>query len=180
MNASTRLERAQVLRAIRTGRLQFVLVTDQCARGLDLVGLTHVFQLDVPASAITYLHRAGRVGRIGPNHANHTRCAVVTLTTVEQHHRLQRYAQALSIAVQPIALRHGALVESVWGQQYADAPTASNTSDSAASSTQPQPASEAKPSADATAVESSARAEPAVLAAEPATTVASDPQTDQK
>ena len=47
------------------GRVNLLLCTDMASRGLDIMGLSHVFNLDLPESPRTYLHRAGRVERTG-------------------------------------------------------------------------------------------------------------------
>ena len=55
----------QALHAFRDNKASFLLATPQAARGLDLPAVSHVYNLDIPQDAITYLHRAGRAGRIG-------------------------------------------------------------------------------------------------------------------
>lgn len=42
-----------------------MVASDLLARGLDLKGLTHVINLDLPADVNEYIHRAGRTGRAG-------------------------------------------------------------------------------------------------------------------
>jgi ATP-dependent RNA helicase DeaD len=58
-------ERKKALEDFRKGSTQLLIVTDIAARGLDIKGVTHVFNLDIPESARDYLHRAGRTGRSG-------------------------------------------------------------------------------------------------------------------
>lgn len=55
----------QALHAFRDNKASFLLATPQAARGLDLPAVSHVYNLDLPQDAVTYLHRAGRAGRIG-------------------------------------------------------------------------------------------------------------------
>ena len=55
----------QALHAFRDNKANFLLATPQAARGLDLPAVSHVYNLDLPQDAVTYLHRAGRAGRIG-------------------------------------------------------------------------------------------------------------------
>lgn len=47
------------------GNITALLVTDVAARGLDIPGCDAVIQLEVPATAKQYAHRAGRTGRMG-------------------------------------------------------------------------------------------------------------------
>lgn len=55
----------QALHAFRDNKASFLIATPQAARGLDLPAVSHVYNLDPPEDAVTYLHRAGRAGRIG-------------------------------------------------------------------------------------------------------------------
>ena len=58
-------QRERVLADLRSGKLQVLVATDIAARGLDIVGLTHVFNYDLPDTPETYVHRIGRTGRAG-------------------------------------------------------------------------------------------------------------------
>ncbi|MCC3377380.1 DEAD/DEAH box helicase, partial [Cohnella sp. REN36] len=58
-------KREQVMRKFREARLQLLVATDIAARGLDVEGVTHVFNYDVPQDAESYIHRIGRTGRAG-------------------------------------------------------------------------------------------------------------------
>ena len=58
-------ERTRTLNAFRRRQLRLLVATDVAARGIDVRGVTHVFNLAVPQSAETYIHRVGRTGRAG-------------------------------------------------------------------------------------------------------------------
>ncbi|MEQ4485476.1 DEAD/DEAH box helicase [Cohnella silvisoli] len=58
-------KREQVMKRFRDARLQFLIATDIAARGLDVEGVTHVFNYDVPQDVESYIHRIGRTGRAG-------------------------------------------------------------------------------------------------------------------
>ncbi|HEX3037347.1 MAG TPA: DEAD/DEAH box helicase [Thermodesulfobacteriota bacterium] len=58
-------ERDRVMRLFREGRIDIVIATDVAARGLDISGITHVVNYDVPQDAESYVHRIGRTGRAG-------------------------------------------------------------------------------------------------------------------
>jgi ATP-dependent RNA helicase DeaD len=58
-------QRDRVMRRLREGGLDLLVATDVAARGLDIGHLSHVFNLDVPASPDAYVHRIGRRGRAG-------------------------------------------------------------------------------------------------------------------
>ncbi|WP_328801098.1 DEAD/DEAH box helicase [Paenibacillus sp. LX16] len=58
-------KREQVMKAFREAKLQLLVATDVAARGLDVEGVTHVFNYDMPQDAEGYIHRIGRTGRAG-------------------------------------------------------------------------------------------------------------------
>lgn len=58
-------KREQVMKRFRDARLQLLVATDVAARGLDVEGVTHVFNYDVPLDVESYIHRIGRTGRAG-------------------------------------------------------------------------------------------------------------------
>ncbi|MBJ6364061.1 DEAD/DEAH box helicase [Paenibacillus sp. GCM10012307] len=61
----TQAKREQVMRRFRSAKLQVLVATDVAARGLDVEGVTHVINYDIPQDAETYIHRIGRTGRAG-------------------------------------------------------------------------------------------------------------------
>lgn len=56
--------RQQVMQQFRRHHLTYLLTTDLAARGLDFAALSWVINYDLPTSLITYIHRAGRTGRM--------------------------------------------------------------------------------------------------------------------
>jgi len=57
--------RFATLEKFKAGELQLLVCSDVAARGLDIGGLSHVFNFDVPVHAEDYVHRIGRTGRAG-------------------------------------------------------------------------------------------------------------------
>ncbi|AKM32113.1 RNA helicase [Pandoraea faecigallinarum] len=57
--------RNRTLRALRERRVRVLVATDVAARGIDVPGITHVFNYDLPKFAEDYVHRIGRTGRAG-------------------------------------------------------------------------------------------------------------------
>lgn len=49
----------------RKGKIQLLVASDLAARGLDIPGITHIFNLDLPEDPQVYIHRVGRTGRAG-------------------------------------------------------------------------------------------------------------------
>ncbi len=61
----TQAQRDRALDAFRRGRSRVLVATDVAARGLDVTGVTHVFNFDLPLDPEAYVHRIGRTGRAG-------------------------------------------------------------------------------------------------------------------
>ncbi len=76
--------RERVLNRFRRHQLKVLVATDVAARGLDIDGLSHVFNYDLPQDPEAYVHRIGRTGRAGK-----TGMAISLLTPKEQW-RLRR------------------------------------------------------------------------------------------
>lgn len=57
--------RTETLEKFRQGDARIMVCSDVAARGIDIAGLSHVFNFDVPVNAEDYVHRIGRTGRAG-------------------------------------------------------------------------------------------------------------------
>ena len=57
--------RMDTLEAFKNGNFKILVCSDVAARGLDIQGMSHVFNFDVPTHADDYVHRIGRTGRAG-------------------------------------------------------------------------------------------------------------------
>ena len=80
-------ERNRTLSDLRRGGVRTLVATDVAARGIDVPGLTHVINFDLPRQAEDYVHRIGRTGRAGASgiavsFANHAERG--TLRTIER------------------------------------------------------------------------------------------------
>jgi ATP-dependent RNA helicase DeaD len=58
-------QRDSVMRKFRDGSIDVLVATDVAARGLDVSGVTHVINFDLPQDPESYVHRIGRTGRAG-------------------------------------------------------------------------------------------------------------------
>jgi len=58
-------KREKILDSFREGEFRIVIATDVAARGLDVDGITHVVNYDLPDDSESYVHRIGRTGRMG-------------------------------------------------------------------------------------------------------------------
>ena len=57
--------REHTMSRFRSGQVKVLVATDVAARGLDVEGITHVFNYDLPEETETFVHRIGRTGRAG-------------------------------------------------------------------------------------------------------------------
>ena len=58
-------QRDRALLGFKTGKVRVLVATDVAARGLDVDGISHVFNFDLPMDPEAYVHRIGRTGRAG-------------------------------------------------------------------------------------------------------------------
>jgi ATP-dependent RNA helicase DeaD len=61
----TQNQRERAIGAFRQGKLNLLVATDVAARGLDIDGITHIINFDVPQDPPVYFHRVGRTARAG-------------------------------------------------------------------------------------------------------------------
>jgi ATP-dependent RNA helicase DeaD len=61
----TQSKREKVLKDFRASKIMILVATDVAARGLDIEGVTHVINYDIPEDPEIYVHRIGRTGRAG-------------------------------------------------------------------------------------------------------------------
>jgi ATP-dependent RNA helicase RhlE len=90
----TQAQRSQAVEGFRSGRHHVLVATDVAARGLDIDGITHVVNYEVPSSRETYVHRVGRTGR-----ADATGTAL-TLVAPEELRALQALQRSFGIEMQ--------------------------------------------------------------------------------
>lgn len=94
-------DRKKAMDSIRSGKVGVLIASDVGARGLDIKGVTHVFNVDVPTESSAYLHRAGRTGRAGE------RGIALSLVCGPQARAVTRYENELGITVRRVYLREG-------------------------------------------------------------------------
>ena len=96
--------RKQAMDDFRSGAVRVLIASDIAARGLDIEGITHVFNLDVPTESKAYLHRVGRTARAG------ARGQAVTLMTEDDVRLVRRFESELGIVMQHVRLREGQVI----------------------------------------------------------------------
>ena len=75
--------RTRTLQSLRKGGLRVLVATDVAARGIDVQGISHVINYDLPRAAEDYVHRIGRTGRAGKNGI------AISLANVREHFQVK-------------------------------------------------------------------------------------------
>lgn len=88
--------RTRVLSDLRAGRLKVLVATDLASRGLDVTGVSHIVNYDIPADPSVYVHRIGRTARMG--NSGHA----VTFVTPEQGRELTAIEVLINQELNPI------------------------------------------------------------------------------
>jgi ATP-dependent RNA helicase DeaD len=78
------MDRDEIIKSYRRGQTKILIATDVAARGLDIKGVTHVFNYHIPFDPQSYVHRIGRTGRAGKSGQ------AITLVSTEEFRELQR------------------------------------------------------------------------------------------
>jgi superfamily II DNA/RNA helicase len=99
-------DRKRAMDGIRSGAIRIMIASDLAARGLNLPGVTHVFNLDVPTMSKAYLHRVGRTARAG------AKGTAISLVTETEARLIRRYEQDLGISLQCIRVHNGEITVS--------------------------------------------------------------------
>ncbi|WP_018663594.1 DEAD/DEAH box helicase [Heyndrickxia acidiproducens] len=86
-------KREQVMKQFREAKIQLLVATDVAARGLDVEGITHVINYDIPQDAESYVHRIGRTGRAGMDGI------AVTFYTNADRQQLEKIERTLQIRI---------------------------------------------------------------------------------
>ena len=84
-------QRERALARFEDGEAEALIATDVAARGIDVEGVTHVINYDVPGDRDTYVHRVGRTGRAG------RRGTGVSFVLAEQIDEVRRIARDLGL-----------------------------------------------------------------------------------
>lgn len=103
--ASDKQDRKRAMEEFRGAQVRVLIASDVAARGLDIPGVTHIFNLDVPTESKAYLHRVGRTARAG------AKGQAVSLMTADEVRLVQRYQNELGIGMHRVGLREGRLVD---------------------------------------------------------------------
>jgi superfamily II DNA/RNA helicase len=100
-----KLDRKKTMEDFRTGRLQLLIASDIAARGLQIEGITHIFNMSIPEDAKDYLHRAGRTGRNG------NKGLAISIITERELPLIHMYEKSLNISITFKDMYMGKLVD---------------------------------------------------------------------
>ena len=87
----TQGERTEALAGFKSGKYEVLVATDIAARGLDIAGVTHVINYDVPQHPEDYVHRIGRTGRALQSGDAYT---IFTAEELDAVRKIERYISA--------------------------------------------------------------------------------------
>jgi ATP-dependent RNA helicase DeaD len=86
----TQVQRDKVMARFREKNLQLLIATDVAARGIDVQGITHVINYELPDDLEVYTHRSGRTGRAGRSGIS------ISIVTPKDIYRLRQIERMLN------------------------------------------------------------------------------------
>jgi len=92
----TQNQRDWAMEAFEKGRRRILVATELAGRGLDIEGITHIINYDVPDDPYTYFHRIGRTGRAGK------KGVAITIVSPEQQVNFRRIQQIGGNTIKPL------------------------------------------------------------------------------
>ena len=94
----TQGKREKAMAKFYQGKTPFLIATDVASRGLDVTGVTHVFNYDLPDDAESYVHRIGRTGRAGNDGV------AISIVTPRDGRSFRDMERELGVEVTPIVV----------------------------------------------------------------------------
>ena len=98
-------ERKRLMREIQNLEYQYVVATDLAARGIDIEGVSHVINDDLPEDLEFFVHRVGRTGR------NNLKGIAITLYVPSEEAQIEEL-EKMGVTFVPKALKNGEIVDS--------------------------------------------------------------------
>jgi ATP-dependent RNA helicase DeaD len=97
----TQQQRDKVMGLFRDKSIQLLIATDVAARGIDVTGITHVINYELPDDVEVYTHRSGRTGRAGASGIS------VSIVTPKEIYRLRQIERLLNARVHKMDIPSG-------------------------------------------------------------------------
>ncbi|MCK8060425.1 MULTISPECIES: DEAD/DEAH box helicase [unclassified Fusibacter] len=98
-------ERAKAMKEFTTGKVTLLVTSEMASRGLDIKGVTHVINFDMPVSQDDYMHRIGRTGRHGK--------PGMAISVVDDYElgMLEKYVARFNVALKNIQVAKGEMMD---------------------------------------------------------------------
>jgi superfamily II DNA/RNA helicase len=87
-------QRSRTISEVQDGRVRVLVATDVAARGIDVQGISHVINYDLPMQPEDYIHRTGRTGRAGRDGS------AFTLAVHSERHKIRRIEHFIGYTIQ--------------------------------------------------------------------------------
>ncbi|MGR3291255.1 MAG: helicase-related protein, partial [Paracoccaceae bacterium] len=84
-------QRERAIRAFREGTIDVLVATDVAARGIDIPGITHVYNYDLPNVPENYVHRIGRTARAGNAGTAIAFCSPAEMSELRSIHKILKH-----------------------------------------------------------------------------------------
>lgn len=92
----TQARRTEIMNEFKRGKVDILVATDVAARGIDISGVTHVYNYDIPQDPDSYVHRVGRTGRAGKHGVS------ITFTTPNEMDYLHEIEKLTKVRMLPL------------------------------------------------------------------------------
>ncbi|WP_228727737.1 DEAD/DEAH box helicase [Fusibacter ferrireducens] len=86
-------KRQRIMRQFKDAKFQYLITTDVASRGIDVTGITHIYNYDMPESVEIYVHRIGRTGRMGEDGI------AITFVTPRDEEMLKAIEERLKVTI---------------------------------------------------------------------------------
>jgi len=94
--------RDRVMREFRDGEIRLLIATDVMGRGIDVSGISHIINFDIPEDCDDYVHRIGRTGRLSSHESKGTAFTFVSLSEGDQLTNIEKRVDRM---LQPYTVR---------------------------------------------------------------------------
>ncbi len=95
-------KRDQVIKALRAGELRLLIATDVVGRGIDISGISHIINYDIPEYCDDYVHRVGRTGRLSSDENGRA----ITFVTLQQGGELTNIEKRINTVLPEYKVDH--------------------------------------------------------------------------
>ncbi|WP_125152291.1 DEAD/DEAH box helicase [Clostridium rectalis] len=102
---SSKEDRKKAIDNFKNGKINILIASDLAARGLDIKGITHIFNLDIPENSKEYLHRVGRTGRAG------NIGTAISIITTQELFLINKFEKEFNINIKPKKIYKGSIMD---------------------------------------------------------------------